>query len=133
MTTLTIDNVVEKYVALRDHIKRLDDEHDAKLAPLKQGLSKIEAWLLGKADEMGVDSFKTPSGTAYKSLKTRVKVTEWESLLPFLIQNELTHLLTKAVSKTELMNYFNTEKALPPGVELEQFYEVNVNRPRSKA
>lgn len=129
----TIEQVVEKYIELRDTIKREDDAHKARWAPAKEQLEKIEAWILLQAEKQGVNSFATNAGTAYKSLQTRQSITSWDELLPFLIENDLTHLLTKNVSKAELLDYQKVNGVLPPGVTIEQFYTINVNRPRGKA
>lgn len=132
MTTLTIDDVVGHYVKLRDAVQRIEGEHTAQLAPYKEKMEKIEAWLMAKSQETGVDSFKTPHGTAYKQLQQRTSIENWDVLLPFLIEHDLTHLLTKSVAKTQVLDYMKQTGALPPGVSLEQFYVININRPRKE-
>src|ERR1700761_2901642 len=70
MSNFSVDDVVKKYVTLREIKRDLEKDHEEALKPIEEQLEKLEAWLLGKMNEDGVDSYKTGSGTAYKSVKT---------------------------------------------------------------
>lgn len=75
----TIDEVVAKYISLRDKQSEISKRHEEELKPIGDAMGVIEAWLLNQMNELGVDSFKTPSGTPYKAVNRSVKLTDAEA------------------------------------------------------
>jgi hypothetical protein len=71
-----IDDVVGKYVALREEKRKLEKAHEAELKPFSDKLNKLEAYLLARMIEDGVDQYKTANGTAYKSTKASCTIAD---------------------------------------------------------
>lgn len=133
MSELTIDRVVSGYVKLRDDLRARESAFKDSVAADKAKLLKLENFLLGKAKEMGVDSFKTGSGTAYRTTTERVSVADWDAFSAFAEENELQHMYTHNVKKTEIISYMKeNDGELPPGLDYSCSYGINVNRPRGK-
>ena len=72
----TIDDVVRKYIELRDRKNEISKRHAEELQPLNDGMYAIETWLLNQMNTLGVDSLKTSSGTPYKAVSNSVKLTD---------------------------------------------------------
>lgn len=63
----TVEEVVRKYIELRDRKAELAKKHQAELAPFNQGMETMEGWLLNQMNELGASSIPTPAGTPYKA------------------------------------------------------------------
>lgn len=72
----TVDQVVSKYVELRDRKAEIEAKHKEELRPLREALDSLEAWLMDQLNKQGVDSFKTKQGTAYKSVSTATSMAD---------------------------------------------------------
>lgn len=120
---MDIDQIVEKYVELRDAKAEIAERHKAELAPYAQMLDKLEGILLGELDKAGLQSAKTPHGTAYKSVTTSAKVIDWDKTLDFIVEQERFDLIQRRVNKDVV-----EEIGEVPGVAIEKILKVNVRR-----
>lgn len=125
---MKIDELVEKYVALRDRKSVLKAEYDGKVAKIDEVMDRVEAALLKYFDEIGVENVKTKAGTAYKSTRTSATVADWDSFLGFVQQQEAWEMLEHRVSKKAVEEYKAANEDLPPGVNWRAEVTVNVNR-----
>ena len=130
MTTgYQINDVIAKYVEIRDEIERVAERHAAELKPFSEQKTLIANWLMGKMNEAGCDQFKSEAGTAFRSTTTRAKVADWQPLLDFIINGGEWDMLTHAVSGDAVKQYAAEHGgALPPGVELNSVMSVKVRR-----
>lgn len=125
---MNIDAVIERYVALRDKRKEIEERHKAELSPFKDAMAKIENVLLGRMNEMGVDSVKSKHGTAYKSETTTVSVADWDSYLQFVQATESWHMLERRAAKTAVNEYVEQNDDVPPGLNITRAVSVNFRR-----
>lgn len=72
----TIEEVVAKYVSLRDRKAEIAKRQQEELAPIGEAMLNIEAWLLNRMNELGVENLKTASGTPYKANSNSVKLSD---------------------------------------------------------
>lgn len=72
----TIDEVVKKYIDLRDRKAEIAKRQAEEIKPLSDAMDSIETWLLNQMNQLGVDSLKTSSGTPYKAISNSVKLTD---------------------------------------------------------
>jgi len=72
----TMEEVTAKYVELRDRKTEIAKRQAEELKPINEAMSNIEAYFLHQMNELGVDSFKTSAGTAYKANQNSVKMTD---------------------------------------------------------
>ena len=121
--------VIAAYRKLRDLKDAKKKQHSEELRPLNDKIIELEAWMLNKLNEVGANSIKTESGTAYKSTQTKAKVSDWDEALTFVRTNDLWHLLERRVSKTAVEEYIESEGTPPPGIEVDSEVKLNVRKP----
>ena len=61
-----MEELVEKYIKLREVKTKLSNEYKQKVAKVDDIMDKIEAAILAQFNELGVESARTTAGTAYK-------------------------------------------------------------------
>jgi hypothetical protein len=125
---MTIDEIIEKYVALRDKKARIKAAFQEKTGEIDQAMTQIENLLLKQLQDMGVESFKTKAGTAYTSTRTSASVADWEVFLGFVQDNQAWEMLERRASKTAVDEYRKTTDDLPPGVNWREERVVNIRR-----
>lgn len=127
---MKIDQLVETYIKLRQKLSQLEAEYDEKKRPLKEAQEKIEALMLVKFGEMGVDSMKTQAGTAYIAVRSSATVADWDSFREFLDRQDDPYMFVeRRVSKTAVEQYKAAHKNdLPPGINWREERVVNFRR-----
>ena len=130
---ITVDKVIAKYIDCRKTKDAIESEAKAKVSDIKEQMAKLEAWLKEKADQDGVDSFKTSNGTAFLTTTDFARVEDWDSTLEFIKDNEAYDLLEKRVSKTAVRGYIEANKSVPSGINYGTRIDVNVRKPSVKA
>jgi phage host-nuclease inhibitor protein Gam len=125
---MKLDEVVKQYIALRDKKAAIKEEYTAKVAHIDAILGKVENMLLGAYQELGVDSIKTPEGTAYISNRTSATVANWDSLFEWIRDNDAWEFLERRVSKTAVEEFKEKYKDIPPGVNYREEKTINVRR-----
>ena len=130
---LTVNKVIEAYLKLRSQKEVIESEAQEKVKGIKEQMAKLEAWIKNRADEEGVDSFKTARGTAFLSTTDFAQVADWDAVLEFIKDNEAFDLLEKRVSKTAVRGYIEEDKVVPSGINYGTRINVNVIKPANKA
>jgi hypothetical protein len=130
---LTVNKVIEAYLKLRSQKEVIESEAQEKVKGIKEQMAKLEAWIKNRADEEGVDSFKTARGTAFLSTTDFAQVADWDAVLEFIKDNEAYDLLEKRVSKTAVRGYIEEDKVVPSGINYGTRINVNVRKPANKA
>lgn len=124
------DELIKKYIEIRDDIDRLQNECDAKIKPLKEILSAMETWFQAQFNERGVESSKTQYGTAFTQTKTQVSVDNMDYFVKFVDENKAWNFLNKVVNKTAVEEYIAQHNVPPPGVKTVTMRVVQVRRPK---
>lgn len=124
-----VGEAVRVYVDMRDALRIHQKEAKEKEEEIKDFLSKISMWLRDKADELGVDSFKTPFGTAYRNTKRKYRIEDWDEFIGWVMESGNTHLLEKRVAQRAAREYEEAESCVPSGLETLDEVEFNVLRP----
>ena len=125
---MKLSELVEKYIQLRDKKSKLKAEYDSQKATLDGTLEKIEAALLKTFEQAGLDSIKTPFGTAYTSTSTMASVADPDTFMEFVKKNEAFHLIEKRCSKIAVEQYKAIHGDIPPGINWREERTVNVRR-----
>ena len=123
-----MEELVEKYIELRDTKSKMSSDYKAKVAVLDKVLDKIEAELLSQFGDLGMESVRTKSGTAYKSTRTSATVADWDYTLDFIRKHELWNMLERRVSKQAVEQYKEEHDDLPPGINWREEITINVRR-----
>lgn len=125
---MTYDELVGKYIALRDMIKAEEAVFEAGIAPKKELLKKAELRMLDELNKMGADSIKTPYGTAYRAVRVSASVADREVFFNFIRKTDNFDLLTSHVSSDAVKVFIDANSEPPPGVNITQRAYVNIRR-----
>ena len=125
---MQINELVEKYIELRDKKAEFKKEYEGKVAKLDEVLDKIEVTLLKTFQDTGVDSLSTSSGTAYVTSRTSATVADWEQFSKFVIEGGNFDFLEKRCSKEAVIQYKAAHNDLPPGINWSESRSVNIRR-----
>lgn len=122
------NDLVTKYIKLRDKKQAIEDEVKDKKAKIDSVLEKIEGIILASMEELGLESVATESGTAYKSTRTSATVADWDTVFDYIRSTESWHMLERRVNKSAVVEHKNETGELPPGVGWREEVTVNVRR-----
>ncbi|MCA1800499.1 MAG: hypothetical protein LC687_04605 [Actinobacteria bacterium] len=120
---------VAHYISLRDERSRLKKEFEEADRSLRKQMDDIELKVMTKADELGVDNFKTPAGTAFRNVKQSYNVVDWEGYLEWAVENDALHTIQRRVTKSavdEAINELGIE--IPPGLDLHTEVKFNFRK-----
>lgn len=124
----TPKELIAEFIRLRDLLsekkadfKRVEDE-------IKTRQAEIQGALQQQMSDLGVDSLKTPNGTAYFTEKVSVLTSDKEAFLNYVQQNNAWELLDVRGSKTAIQEYALENNDIPPGIELTRFQDVGIRR-----
>lgn len=125
---MKLNELVAKYIELRDKKYALKHEYDFKAAKVDEVLDKIEAKLLEVFDSSGMESCKTEFGTAYASTRSTASVADPETFMQYVIENQEWSLLEKRAAKLAVEQFKDVNGDLPPGINYRQERVVNIRR-----
>ena len=125
---MNIDEIVSKYIALRDKKGVFKAEYDAKVAKVEDLMKRVEGVLLKHFQDTGVESVRTEHGTAYTSVRTAAKVADWDSFLTFVKDTDHWDMLEKRCAKSVVEEFKVEHGDLPPGLNYSAEVVLNVRR-----
>jgi hypothetical protein len=128
----TRDQIVAKFVELRDEIDAKEAAHKAEIAKLKERQGVIENYLLSDMVQKGETSFSTSAGTAFIKTSEYLKVADKSTFVEFVKQQDDLNFLTVSASKTHCLEYKENTGHLPPGLNYTAVKEVQIRRGKSK-
>lgn len=123
-----LDEVVSRYVTLRDQKKVLKDQFDASVADIDTALEKLENYLLKNLQAQGVESVKTSAGTAYIANKTSATVGDREAFVAWIKSTDNWAVADVKANKTAIKEFRDEHDNLPPGVNWTEMRAVGVRR-----
>ena len=123
---MKIDDVVAKYLALREKKAALKRAYETDVASIDAVLKHTEKFFLAQMREQGLTSLPTEAGVPYQQHRTASPVEDWPSALNWIIKNERWDMLVKNVSKDAVEAYRNENEDLPPGIGWRDEIVVNV-------
>ena len=129
LPTLRVNDLIQLYRTKRDELSEYRKEFQQREANVKDLLSRISMALRDIADELGVDSFNTPYGTAYRNVKTYYRVGDWDAVLDFIQHTGNWHMLEKRIAKNATREIHNDLGNVPPGIEYSTEIEFAIRKP----
>ena len=123
-----VEDIVRAYVSIRDSVAEIKARQKAELEPYAQALAKLEGQMMTILVDAGVDSMKTPAGTAYRSEKTSVTIADKSAFMDYIQSNGAFDLLDVRANKTAVEGYMAEHQDLPPGVNIRREASVNFRR-----
>lgn len=125
----SINEAIEKYIELRDFLSSEKKKFDQLESDIKGELETISMWLRDRGDALGVDSFKSPKGTAFRSVKTSYKVGDWDSYIKWVDETKNFQCLEKRAAKLAVKEIHDITGEVPPGLDYSAEVEFVVRRP----
>lgn len=126
---MKISEAVEIYIKMRDKKAQMKAAYEASVAPLTEKMNKLEAKLLHIFNETGMDSVKTPLGTAYTSTRTSVSIADRDAFTNFVKETGDFNMLELRPSRTAVPEFADMNGGeLPPGINVSITRTVNVRR-----
>ena len=126
--SFTVEQVVERYLKLRRKKEEIENDAKAKVAEVKAKMTMLESWLMQKADEDGVTSFKTTAGTAFVTSTDFANVADWDAVLTFIKNHEAFDMLERRVSKAAVRAHMDETGDVPPGITYGTKIGINVRK-----
>lgn len=127
--SLNKSDVVEAYIKLRDRRDRRKADYEAADAADRAKQEKIEAYLLKEFNESGIDSIKTPFGTAYKSTRVSITTADKEAFfMNWVVPNQAWEFVDIKANKTAIQQYQSAHDDIPPGLNWSETLEVKIRR-----
>ena len=123
-----IDAIVDKYIRLRDAIKKADQDHKEKLAPAREMLDQLNTELLNRLNALGGEAVKTKEGTVYRTSRKSATIADGATFRQYVIQHGEWDLADWRANPTATATYIEEHHAPPPGVNFTVSYEVGVRR-----
>lgn len=120
-----INEAVRVYVQLRDQLSVERKAWETHEGEVKNYQEKISMFLRDKGDELGVDSFNTQFGTAYRNTKTSYRIENWDEFKAWILMTGNLQCVEKRPAKLAVKEIYETDGTLPNG--LTEFVEVEFN------
>lgn len=130
---LGVNELIDLGVKTRDELKektRLFKEYKAGADSL---LLRICHHLKVKGDDLGVDSFKTGNGTAFRNTKESYRVLDWAQTLAFMQETGNWQMLEKRVAKLATKEIHKATGAVPPGLNYLVEETFVIRRPNERS
>lgn len=125
----SIDKLVEAYRILREKKEQIDAEYKAKLEEIRRRQEVIENKILDFFNQTGVESARTPHGTAYISEVFNARVTNRDDFYRFVRDNDAWEFVEARANKTAVKQYLEEHNgSLPPGVGVAVIRKVNIRK-----
>lgn len=127
---MKLDELVEKYIKLRDRRAKRKANFTAEDAADKLLQEKIEAVMMIKFTETGIESVKTANGTAYTSVRTSATVADRDTYFNWVLEDPVERMafLEARANKTIVDQYRSANDEIPPGLNWSETREVNFRR-----
>ena len=123
-----IDEIVTRYIQLRDRKAEMKQKFDSEVALIDEGMKKCEAFILNHFQSTGQTSAGTSVGTAFVASVTSATVADWDQVLQWIKQNDAWNFLDHKVNKTADAEFKTANDDLPPGVNWREESVVRVRR-----
>lgn len=126
--SFTIDQIIDRYLGIREQIDAINADAKSKVEPLEKAKKILESHLMKVSNDTGQTQFGTANGTAFLTTVTRCGVSDWEATMRYIRENEAWNLLNKAVNKTAIGELIQQTGLPPPGVNWQSMKEIQIRR-----
>ena len=123
------NEIVKIYVKIRDKKDEIKREFSEKLGNLDADLQVLEEELGGRLKAAGATSVKTPNGTVYLTIKSKVWTDNWDSFYKFIEDRSLFDLLERRIHQANIKSFLeDNPDDIPEGLNVESKKSVTVRR-----
>jgi len=129
MPDITVDQIVEVYIKIRDARDEARKEADRIEADFESQLEVLEQQMLDVCKNTGATSLKTPHGTVIQSVKKRYWTNDWEKFYAFMFEHNIPELLERRIHQTNIKQFLEENPdMLPLGLNVEAEHSITVRR-----
>jgi hypothetical protein len=128
MSQISVDDVIGKYIALRDERTDLRKKYEREDEVLIEQMNKIEAWLKAMQVKLGVTQFKGSNGIAYQQPRTRFTCVDWGVFHNWILEHRRLDMLEKRVGQGALKEFREETNTIPPGLNVFTDSEIVVRK-----
>jgi rubrerythrin len=126
---ISMEKLVSAYIKIRDARDDIKRELEEKIKGLEAEMQTLSNTMLDTLKEQGIDSAKTPFGTAYRSVKSRYWTNDWEAMYDFIHENDAYELLEKRIHQSNMKQFLEEQPdLLPKGLNVDSEYTITVRR-----
>ncbi len=123
-----IDQLITKYIALRDKKTAIKRAYEAKVAAIDEGMDTIERLLHTHLTENGVEKIGNKEGVAFFSTERSATVGDAGAFFNYLQETNNWHLADIRAAKKQIGEFRDEFDDLPPGINWREAKVVRVNR-----
>ena len=119
MANPTVDDLVLTFTRIRDARAELKREYEASDRKLSESMETVENELLRRAQEQGVDGFKTASGSTYTTETQHLSIKDDDAWVRFLKEENDPSYLERRPSLRRVKEYMDANDGkIPPGLNM---------------
>ena len=123
------NEIVKIYVKIRDKKDEVKRKLGEQVALLDADLKVIEEELQERLKAAGATSVKTPNGTVYSTIKSKVWTDNWDSFYKFIEARGLFDLLERRIHQSNIKSFLDDNPDdIPEGLNVESKKSVTVRR-----
>jgi hypothetical protein len=129
MSQLSIEELVDVYVQIRDKKRQIEAELDKQVKELEEDLKVISSAMLDACKDMGADSIRTKHGTVIRSVKSKYWTNDWDSMWKFIRENSAMELLEKRIHQTNMKQFLEENPDQhPAGLNVDSEFTITVRK-----
>ncbi len=130
MSEVNTEQLVEAFIAIRNHREKLLREYETADEALKAESNQVESALLDICNSVNADSIKTGHGTVMRKLNERFFCQDWDNFYKFMLDNEAVQLLERRIHQGNFKEFMKEHEGdgLPPGVNVMREFGVTVRK-----
>jgi len=128
VASANIDELVGKYIMIRDHIEQAEEEFKKEMERVKAAKAKLEGQFLDYLNQIGAEHIGTPHGTVYRNTQTSAKVEDREVFRAYVQEHDLWHAMDIRANKAAIRDIVESTGEPVPGVTLTSFATVGIRR-----
>lgn len=134
MSGKTVADAVSAILALKDARAKLKQSFDEQDKVYADKITQIEAFIMRRAQEGGVESFKTEFGTAAVRPTLKASVGDAAALKKWVLETGNTEIYQSRLSTPVIREWAENHGGdVPPGVNAYRELTVSITRPRATA
>lgn len=126
---ITSEQLVARYIELRDEQEQLKAKYDAELAESKDFQEAIMDELVHRMQTAGSKTLKTSAGSIISKLTSKFVATDTGEFIRFIRETGQVELLQSRISTSAIKEYVDSGNEVPPGIGIEEAITYTVRKP----
>ena len=123
-----VEELVRKFVRIRDGRAEVTARHKEELAKYDKALDKLKGMMRVAMNEAGAESVRTGEGTCYFSVKKSATIESRAAIIDYIKESGDWDLVDLRANSKHVEAYLAEHDELPPAVKFSTFQDVGVRR-----